>query len=207
MIEDHEGVGYLTWEEWRRFEWAVHDSRKLVPWLRVAGYIRGGDADEMKHRSSDHPLGLPPTWIAAEEISNLLHEINQFGDLEDVATRGHELALTLTREVETAGARWPYEDKPHRVQFVRCQACHRMSLKWMPPRDGVVVIKCADCKTVMDEATFAFIVHLMETEEHERRLGDRAAGRRTGRAGEADDLQVDSRGQGADHQADARTVA
>lgn len=186
----HEDVGFLTWNEWERFTRAVHESRRLVPWLRVAGYLRGGDADELRHRTSDRPLGLPPTWIAAEEISNLLIEINQFRELEDVALRAPEFAVALTREVETAAARWPYEDRPHRVQFVRCHECHRMALRMLPPRDGVVEIRCSECRAVMDEATFAYTVYLMEAEERERRLGDRGGGGGKGREVEADDLSV-----------------
>jgi hypothetical protein len=191
---DDDSVGYLTWEQFERFRRAVHDSRKLIPWLRVAGYIRGGDSDELRHRSADHPLGLPPTWVAAEEISNLLQEINQWPELEDVALYGYEFAFTLTREVETAAARWPYEDKPHRVQYMECQTCFRVSLKWRPPRgaEDKVIVKCShpECGAVMDEALFAFAAHIIETREHERRLGDRKSGRGEVRGDKADDLQV-----------------
>lgn len=187
-------VGFLTVEMFTRFEWAVHNSRRLVPWLRVAGYIRGGDSDELKHRSTDRPLGLPPTWLAAEEITNLLQEINQWPDLEDVAKKGHEFAIELTKQVETAQARWPFEDKPHRVRYMRCQACDQLTLRWLPPRnDGDrIIVKCSDreCAAVMDEHMFTLATALIESENERRRLGDRKSGGRAGGAVEADDLPV-----------------
>lgn len=197
MPDQNDGyVGYLTADMFSRFEWAVHNSRRLVPWLRVAGYIRGGDTDELKHRSTDRPLGLPPTWIAAEEITRLLGEINRWAELEDVANdmQGQFFAELLTREVETAGARWPFEDKPHRVKYMRCQACDQMTLRYLPPRDAgdTVLVKCSDraCGAVMDEHMFKLATALIESENELRRLGDRKSGRGVGGEVEADDLPV-----------------
>lgn len=196
MPDQNDGyVGYLTADMFARFEWAVHNSRRLVPWLRVAGYIRGGDTDELKHRSTDRPLGLPPTWIAAEEIARLLGEINQWPELEDVARdmQGQFFAEELTKQVETAGARWPFEDKPHRVQYMRCTGCNQLTLRWLPPRHELdrISVKCSDreCAAVLDEDMFTRAAVLIEG-ENARRLGDRKSGGRKGGPLEADDLPV-----------------
>lgn len=186
-------VGYMTTHQFDRFRNAVNETRNLVPWLRVAGYIRSGtDPDELRHRSSDHPLGLPPTWLAAEEISRLLQELNQYGELEDAANDEHGawIGWELTREVETAGHKWPYQDKPHKVKFVRCDSCRMMTLNMMPPKNGRVILKCSECRAVMSEADFAQTSYLLEMEEHERRLGDRRAGRGKSAKVEEDDLAV-----------------
>lgn len=54
MVEQ-EGVGYLTVEEFNRFGWAVHHSRTLISWLRVAGYIKSADADVERQHRRGHP--------------------------------------------------------------------------------------------------------------------------------------------------------
>ena len=210
-------VGYLDTQAFSRFQWAVHDASKLVAWLRVAGYIRAGDPDEVRHRSTDRPLGLPPTWIAAEEISRLLGELNGWPDLEDAANDqfGAYLATELTKEVETSSARWPFEDRPHKVQYLRCQACDRMSLRYVPPRTegGEIVVQCRekDCRAILPERMFERVV-VMAKAEHERRervgrVGNRREG--SGNAGPfgADNSQVGVIGEGGDFAPDARVVA
>ena len=193
-MTDHpeDGIGYMTWEQFERFRDAVNDSRRLIPWLRVAGYIRSGDHDELKHRSTDRPLGLPPTWLAAEEITNLLQEINQWPELEDVATHGSEFAFMLTKEVETAAARWPLEDKSHSIQYMRCQACQLMTLRYYPPKTAKdrITVKCKTCRAVMDEDMFSFAAALIESENNARRLGHDRRGRDESAPSETDNLPV-----------------
>jgi hypothetical protein len=221
---DGGNVGYLTADQYTRFQWAVHDSRKLVPWLRVAGYIRAGDVDELKHRSNDRPLGLPPTWLAAEEISRLLLELNKWATDEDAAidVDGSDVMLLLTREVETAAHKWPFEDKPHNVTYMRCQVCQQTSLRWHPPRhegDGSIV-RCRDrsCGAVMDESMFRFAAEYIRAENEERerrarerkrarRLGDRKAGAGDGGEVEGDDLPVGGGWADRDDASDEGVVA
>ena len=45
-MNDHENIGYLTYDEFHRFRRAVDRSLIAVPWFRVAGYIRGAAEDE-----------------------------------------------------------------------------------------------------------------------------------------------------------------
>lgn len=169
-----DGYGYLSDTEFRRFEWAVHNSRRLVVWLRVAGYVKSDDPDVGRiQTSSSMPLGVPPTWLAAEEIDRLIHELQPFPELADAANDqyGAWVALELVREVETARARWPFEDRPHRMKYMRCMACSALTLRFLPPRhegDGIQV-KCSDkdCGAVLDEAMFARAAALIEQENRE----------------------------------------
>ncbi|MCK8477216.1 hypothetical protein [Microbacterium aurugineum] len=166
-MSDHENVGYLTWDEWRRFRTAVDKSLIVVPWFRVAGSIKGG-AEEVRAPSSDHPLGLNPTWLAAEEISRLSHELRYWADLEDAAndTYGADIARLFTREVETALARWPIEDKPHKVRHVRCQVCAGETIRYRPPEfeGDRVHIACTECAHEYTEDEFKTLIELVTAE-------------------------------------------
>lgn len=134
---DAGGVGYLTWDEFDRLTKAWVTAIKHLPWWWVAGQIRSGDVDEMHHRSTEPSLPIPATWLAAHEITRLMQELNQWRELEDAAHDdfGAELARLLTKEVETAAAKWPISDRSHKVQHFRCQACQQLTLKYLPPND------------------------------------------------------------------------
>lgn len=166
-MSDHENVGYLTWEEFDRFRRAVHKSVQVVPWFRVAGYIKGG-VEEVRAPSSNHPIGIPPTWLAAEEITRLSTELRYWPDLEDVANDdyGADIAKMFTREVETALARWPIEDKPHSVEHVRCQACVGETIRYTPPQfDGDIThIACTACGHVVTDDELELMMLIRRTE-------------------------------------------
>lgn len=166
-MSDHEDVGYLTWEEFDRFRRAVHKSVQVVPWFQVAGYIKGG-VEEVRAPSSNHPLGLPPTWLAAEEITRLSRELRYWPDLEDVANDpyGADTARLFTREVETALARWPIEDKPHKVRHIRCQVCAGETIRYTPPQfeGDAVSIACTECAHAYTEDEFKTLVTLVTAE-------------------------------------------
>lgn len=183
-MSDHSDVGYLTWDEFDRFRRAVHKSLQIVPWLRACGYIRG-EVDEIRSPSSDHPLGLPPTWLAAEEVTRLSTELRYWADLEDAANDdyGKDVARWFTREVETAIARWPIEDKPHKVRHIRCQACAGETIRYTPPQfDGDHVhIACTECAHSYTEDEFKTLVELV-TSEIRRTEGGIGSTRRLGAA-------------------------
>lgn len=166
-MTDHENVGYLTWGEFDRFRRAVHKSLQIVPWLRVVGYIKG-EASEIRSPSSNHPLGVPPTWLSAEEITRLSAELRFWPDLEDAAndSYGKEIARLFTREVETAFARWPIEDKPRKVQHIRCQTCSAETIRYAPPEFAadVVHIACTECKREYTQQEFIDMVDLLKAE-------------------------------------------
>ena len=144
----------------------------IVPWLHAAGYIKG-EVNEIRSPSTDHPLGLPPTWLAAEEISRLSGELRYWANLEDVANDdyGARVARQFTREVETATARWPIEDKGHAVKHVHCQQCSAERIRYEPPRyDGdEVSIACTECGRTYTDEEFVALVELV-TEEM-RKMG------------------------------------
>lgn len=196
-------VGYLTFDEWDRLTRAWQTAHKHLSWWWVAGHIRGGDADELRVRSSERPLGVPSTWLAAYEITRLMQELNRWPELEDAArdSTGHYFALQMISEVETSVARWPIEDKPHRVKFFRCKACQQQTLRYHPPkiRAGVVVdveVKCTnkECRAVLAEEWYEFALKVVEDEQ--RRLDQRKA--RTGEGGQisGDGVPVAEVGEG-----------
>lgn len=215
---DGYNVGYMTYDEFNRFRRAVNYSMKLVPWLRVAGYIKTGDPDEIRGNSVEPPLGIPPTWLAAEEIAQLSQELNRWRDLEDVAADdgGFELALIFMREVETAAAKWPFEDRAHRVQFVRCPSCQTVGLRYEPPTFAgeSIAVKCRECRHYVSEEEFARLTALIAIEfaeakekSRERRLGDRKASDGENEEGQGDNLPVGQRGSDTDNETWTRTVA
>lgn len=212
-------VGYLTYEQFRRFEWAVNDGVKLASWWRVVGYTTAGETAERVQSSFGHPLNLPPAWLAADEVTRLLNELNQWGELEDVANdiHGQYLAMLLTREVETAKARWPVEDRKRKVRYMRCQSCNRISLRYHPPRfdRDDIVVQCseADCRAYMSEKMFGFAAALIEQEnrlradrDRKRRLGDDDGSDGADGKVETHDLQVGSGWEGDDDAADAGSL-
>ena len=168
-MTDHpdEGVGYLTWEEFERFRVAVHQSLIVVPWFRVAGHIKG-QQPEVRSASSHYPLGLHPTWLAAEEISRLSIELRHWPNLEDAASDdyGRTIAMQFTREVETALHKWPIEDKPHKVRHLRCQKCAGETIAYNPPKfDGDNVrIVCTECDHPLTEEEFKVLAELVAAE-------------------------------------------
>ena len=198
----HEHVGYLTWDEFDRFRAAVNNSRTVILWLQIAGYIRSAEADIRVHTTRDGHIGIPPTSIAAIELTRLLQELNYWHELEDAANDelGAWLARTFTKELETADARWPHKPRSHRVTHMRCQACDALTLRWMPPRHegDTAVVKCTDktCAAVMDETMFAFAAELIRREQEEadarRRVDKSRRSRNADRTLEAHDLSVDT---------------
>ncbi len=197
---DKAGVGFLTWEEFERLGQAVINARANIVWWKLAGHVRLGDPDEHRSRSSDPTIPLPATWVAAEEISNLLLEMQPY-ELDAAARIIPEIAMTFVREVETAMAKWPMSDKPHRVRFLRCRACQQQTLKYYPPvlkgpKDSQmttvvvhdrgrfgnleladVTVKCTNkaCRAVEDPAMFerdALLIELEAKRGGRGRMGD-----------------------------------
>lgn len=213
---DGSDVGYLTYEQFSRFRRAVHYSLKLVPWLRVAGYIKTGNDDGVHSGAVHPPLGVPPTWVAAEDITRLSQELNAWPDLEDIAADdyGAEVAVEFTREVETAAHKWPFEDRPHGVQFVRCPGCHYASLRYEPPRFGgdAISVRCRECARLVSEEEFSTLTALIaaefsEVKGNERRLGHSRTGNGENEPVEADNLPLGLTGEGENDSARSRFVA
>ena len=183
-MSDHQNVGYLTWDEFERFRDAVHEFPKVVPWFRVAGHIKG-QQEEIRAASSNYPLGLHPTWLAAEELTRLSRELQYWDNLEDIAADdyGHTVAMQFTRELETALHKWPIEDKPHKVRHLRCQSCAGETIKYTPPK-GIwlpVRIECTECGHRLTEEEFKLLAALVaeEIKRTEKSIG------RIGRLGAA----------------------
>jgi hypothetical protein len=211
-----DGIGYLDFKEFDRFRRAWSTAMQLLPWWWVAGEIRSGDSDAMKTRGEFGQINLPATYLAADAITRLMNELNQWRELEDIAhdSYGSEQARVLTREVETAAAKWPTEDKPHRVKFFRCMSCEQQTLRYYPPEvyEGELLdvrVKCSNCNAVMDSDMFAFAAAVIEAEEkdRERRRLDLDKRRpRTDRQIKSDDLPVGESEVGSDVATDVDAV-
>lgn len=216
-------VGYLTWDQFDRLRRADENARRYVPWLRVAGYLRSGsDPDEFRSRAamSHPPLGLPATWLAAEEITRLSFELNGWPTLEDAARDdwGSVVAEQFTREVETAVAKWPVSDRSRGVKFIRCYVCQQLTLRYFPPTyagDQLIdsTVKCTDksCRAVVSEIEFTRMALILEQEwellNGKRRLDSGAGGTRQGEPIESDGVSVDSGGSDPDDASGPRSVA
>lgn len=203
---DAGNVGFMTWDQYSRLERAVQNALKHMTWWRVCGHIKSGDPDD--HATSgtrEAPIPLSAAYLAADAISGYLYELNRWPELADAVNDeyGYDIAVQMVREVETAMARWPILDRPHRVKYMRCQACDRETLKYYPPtvHSGELLdttVKCTerDCRAVMDENMWLFAAALIKAEQEraedarKRRLD--SGGRRPGAGGEveADDLPV-----------------
>lgn len=233
---EDDSVGYLTGAEFDSFTRAIGNARTHIAWWRIAGHLKGGDSDELRVRSSDPLIPLPATWLAAEEISNLLQEINHLPTLEDVALQMHEFALLITREVETAMHKWPMSDRPHKVKFLRCRACQLVTLKYHPPksttpshRDAMtvpvydrnapegfravtdiidVMVKCTNCGAVEDSKNFSIDAALIheENEIAKRRVGKGKRSTAESEPGQVDGVQVGGGGEGEDDASGADSV-
>lgn len=215
------GVGFLTFDEYDRLVRAVGHARTHVAWWRIAGHIKLGDPEEHRTRSSDPMIPLPATWLAAEEVTRLLGELNAWPTLEDAVNTldGQFFATLLTGEVETAMAKWPMSDRPHKVRYLRCRACQQQTLKYFPPvlkgptdaaTTSVIVhdrgmfgrlelpdvtVKCTnkECRAVEDPAMFerdALLIKLEAERGSRGRMGDGDRGTGPGEQVQGDGLQV-----------------
>lgn len=156
--DGHGEFGYLTTAQWRAFQWAVSYSLVLVPFLYSAGNY-SISVDEGRSRAVDPALGMPATRIAAIEIERLGAELRYWENLEDIANdvEGWQTAVDFTREVQTAAHRWPMEDKPHKVEDLRCVHCGMLALVYQPPQvpGGETAVVCEECGKAEDDRDFA----------------------------------------------------
>lgn len=174
-MPDNEGeFGYLTTAQWRAFQWAVSHSVVFVPFLYAAGNYSINDPDEARAKSADVPLGMPATMIAAIEIDRIGQEMREWDDIEDVANDvyGAEVAKMFTREVQTAAHRWPIADEPHRVEYIRCQACGFLALDYHPPAtvETDAVVQCGECGNITTGDDFKMMAELFAREYQEAKL-------------------------------------
>lgn len=164
-------VGYLDMKEWNRARWAYDYAFRFMPWLRIAGYVSFQVEDIRVDSSRMSGIGLPPTKLAYLEISRHLGELNQWHDIDAAArdVHGAQILIDLGRETSTAVARWPMEERPHRVDALRCGGCEELTLMYRPPRwEGDIIRVDCQCGYVLEEEAFAWAVDLIEKEELER---------------------------------------
>lgn len=174
-----EGVGYLEIRYYNLARWAweqSHPAHPFMRWLRIAGYVSFAPEDVRVQSSGDGHIGIPATKLAYDEILRLSGELNKWAGVDEAAHDqfGAFLLTMLGEEVSTAAHRWPMEDKPHKVEAMRCGGCGMLTLTYRPPRwEGDNIRVDCPCGYVLEDDGFAWAVEMIEKEEHERRLGER----------------------------------
>lgn len=169
-MNDHPegGVGYLERREYNRFVWAWEQAGKIAAYLYSAGKINSGGETDIRVDSSSTPATpLDATWLAADEISGHLQALNSFHDAEHAASDkiGQYHAIELGRCVSAADHRWPMQDKPHHVRFLRCGGCLELTLTYRPPRwNGDNVKVDCGCGYSMDDIQWQRAIKLAEIE-------------------------------------------
>jgi hypothetical protein len=174
-----EGVGYLDIRDYKRAQWAYEQSHPAAPfmqWLKIAGYV-SFDADDVRVQSSGGGhINIPATKLAWEEITRISTELNRWDGVESAACDqfGAFLLVELGREVSTAVARWPMEERPHKIESMRCGGCGMLTLTYRPPRweGDAIRVDCA-CGYVLEDDGFSWAVTMIQKEEDERRKKER----------------------------------
>lgn len=163
-----EGVGYLDMREYNRFVWAWAKGGEIASWLYSAGNLNTtGETDVRVDSSATASINLPATWLAADEITRILQQLNRFPEPEDAANDkiGASLALDLGRAVSAADHNWPREQKPHLVTHMRCGGCEQLTLKFRPPRwaGDKIRVDCW-CGYELTEAEFALAAEIIKND-------------------------------------------
>jgi len=170
-----EGIGYLEMRDYNRARWAYEQSHPAAPfmqWLKIAGYVNFNVTDVRVQASSGGHIGIPATTLAHDEIQRISNELNRWAGVDEAAHDkfGASLLLDLGREVSTAMHRWPMEDRPHKVDAMRCGGCGMLTLTYRPPRfEGDHIRVDCPCGYVLEDDGLAWAVAMIEKEERERR--------------------------------------
>lgn len=164
----HADVGYLEMRDFNRFVWAWAEGARITTWLYSAGNLNStSETDVRVDSSTTASINLPATWLAADEISRLLQQLNRFPTPEDAANDkiGASLAIDLGKAVATADYRWPREEKPHYVHHMACGGCEQLTLTFRPPRwaGDKIKVDCW-CGYELTEAEFALAALIIEND-------------------------------------------
>lgn len=89
---------------------------------------------------------------------------------------GAEAAIRFSREVQKQLHRFPLEEKPKRVSYLRCRECQQFTVVDRPPLHflGVRVHECSNCGAQYDPAMKEFDLRLYRLEV-EAAIAERAA--------------------------------
>lgn len=108
----------------------------------------------------------------AAAVDDLVSFVEHFW--ERAANHEHtaEALVRLVLVVQTAMARFPLVDTEHRVPYVRCPECGRMSMVWRPPlyHEDEVEIRCdrEECGHVADQDWLEHYIATVRTDPRRR---------------------------------------
>lgn len=90
-------------------------------------------------------------------------------------------AVRFVRQMQTALAHYPLEEKARPVRYVRCRTCDQQSLRWRPPLEfeDAITIECSNpnCGNVWDPAMVQFDLRVMAQEIEEAAALDAVEGK------------------------------
>lgn len=179
-----EGVGYLEMRDYNKARWAYelsHPASPFMQWLRTAGNVSFAVEDIRVDSSTVPSIPIPATKLAHDEIARISLELNKWPGVEEAANDkfGASLLIDLGREVATAAHRWPMEDKPRRIVYLRCGGCGLLTLVYRPPRWAGDELK-ADCSNrcgfeLVGEELALSIAMVLEEEKVRRKAAGKVA--------------------------------
>jgi len=81
-----------------------------------------------------------------------------------------ETVVRMIGVIQTAMAKFPLVDLEHRVPFVRCAACSRMTLTWKPPLMNAddVVVKCERCGHEENQDWLEAYIEVVKTDKRRK---------------------------------------
>jgi hypothetical protein len=112
--------------------------------------------------------GFLPSASLDESVSALSYLVWCVESVEGITARVEpaEVAVGFTREVQRQLARFPLEEKPQRIPYLRCRTCKKFSVLDLPPLKykGARIHECGACGAIHDPAMKEFDLKVYRSE-------------------------------------------
>lgn len=142
-------------------------------WTHLAGVAIAHGSGSGKHYQG-WPVGTSVSkgFMPSLELADVVRAINDLAAWVEgeasVTSRveGAEAAVTFYREVQRQLARFPLEEKPKRVKYLRCRTCQQFAVVDRPPLHFTAarVDECRACGAVHDPVAREFDLKLYRLE-------------------------------------------
>lgn len=152
-------------------------------WTHLAGvaiaHSSGARVDEPGWPAGTSVLdGFMPSLSVPEVVEATRELVEWVSDEPTLTSRagGAEAAIRFYREVQRQLARFPLDEKPKRVQYLRCRDCQQFTVVDRPPLHflGVRVHECSSCGAQYDPIAKEFDLRLYRLEV-EAAIAERSA--------------------------------